>query len=281
MSGFEILDQGSLPSGAKPNEDCCGVAGALAWVLDGATGLGRNVVSAESDAAWFAHRFGALLAAQAPGAALEGAIEAALATLAQEYTAALQGGAVEAYERPSAAGVILRAEAQGLQLIGLGDCRAFWMEGGALRVFGGGALDALDAEAVGQLVAFLNANPNATLDEARAQVWPLLRQIRAGMNTEGGYWAWAPETGLTARADRALLPAAPGRVLLLATDGFTRLWDTFAIAAPEEAFAACASGRGAELAAALRAAETADASGRAAPRFKQFDDLTWLCLRAA
>jgi hypothetical protein len=66
--------------------------------------------------------------------------------------------------------------------------------------------------------------------------------------------------------------------VLLASDGFTRLWDTFALASPEEALDACARGRGLKLAKALREAEMADAEGRDAPRFKQFDDCTWLCL---
>src|SRR3546814_5310878 len=48
-------------SGATANEDLVGYTDAAAWVIDGASGAGENVVSAVSDAQWFAQRVDAEL----------------------------------------------------------------------------------------------------------------------------------------------------------------------------------------------------------------------------
>lgn len=280
MSALRVLDAGSLAGGGWVNEDAYGVACRAAWVLDGATGLGRDVISTDSDAAWFAVEFSRSLQRLLVGreaADLAGLIEQALAALADTYADALGGAAIEPFEHPSAAGMILRLAAKQAELLWLGDCQAYWREDGGVRWAGGGALAALDDQGLEVLRAFQAANPQAGMEQARAALWPLLRQFRTRMNTPDGYWIWAPRRGLTAQAERAALPRGTGPVLL-ASDGFTRLWDTFALASPEEALDACARGRGLKLAKALREAEMADDEGRDAPRFKQFDDCTWLCL---
>lgn len=275
-----LLDAGSLPAGAM-NEDAWGAAGGCAWVLDGATGLGRNVVSAESDAAWFAHAMSDGLRARleaAPKRALEDVIAEALEALAAEYQQALGLLTIEPFEFPSAAGMLVSLGSDVASLLWMGDCRAYWREAGALQSAGGGMIDQFDETGIEALKAFFATHPEASLAEGRAHVWPLLQRQRTGLNREGGYWAWAPQVGLLPRADRGAAPRGAGP-LLIASDGFTRLWDTFAIASPEEALDACARGEGMRLAQALRAAETADAGGRDNPRFKQFDDCTWLCLQ--
>src|SRR3546814_10784032 len=43
-------------SGAAANEDVVGYTDFAAWVIDGASGIGENLVSAVSDAQWFAQR---------------------------------------------------------------------------------------------------------------------------------------------------------------------------------------------------------------------------------
>lgn len=276
---LKVLDAGSLPAGAI-NEDAWGVAGACAWVLDGATGLGRNVVSAESDAAWFAHALSAGLERRLRKDAqpLSTAIAGVLAETAEAYDSALGSASIESYELPSAAGIFAEVREQDVALLWLGDCRAYWRDGTHLRVAGGGRIDAIDDEGLKELAAFFAANPEAGLNEGRAHVWPLLRRQRTTMNQEHGYWAWAPqEGGLLQRAEHCTIRRGVGP-LLLASDGFTRLWDTFAIAAAEEALDACSRGQGLDLVQRLRSAESDDASGREFVRFKQYDDCTWLCL---
>src|SRR3546814_14705759 len=43
-------------SGAAANEDVVGYTDFAAWVIDGASGIGENLVSGVSDAQWFAQR---------------------------------------------------------------------------------------------------------------------------------------------------------------------------------------------------------------------------------
>lgn len=280
MSVLRVADAGSLAGGVL-NEDAYGVACRAGWVLDGATGLGRNVVSSDSDAAWFASELSRELQrvlVRCETRDLGELVEEALAVLAGAYGEALGDSQIAPYEFPSAAGMLLRIAPREAELLWLGDCRAFWREDGELKSAGGGPLQALDAQGVEALVGFFSANPHAGLREAREAVWPLLQRFRTMMNQPDGYWIWAPRRNLAAHASRQRLPRGVGPVLL-ASDGFTRLWEVFSIATPEEALDACARGQGLALAKALRAAETEDAEARRAPRFKQFDDCTWLCLR--
>ena len=77
---LELIDSLSLPGNpGKANDDAFGYREHAAVVLDGATGLGENLLPGPSDAAWLA-RFGAnrLMAYMADGATPQDAVAAAL-----------------------------------------------------------------------------------------------------------------------------------------------------------------------------------------------------------
>lgn len=276
-----ILDEGSFAANVI-NEDAHGAAGNFAWVLDGATGLGRNLVSPQSDAAWLAQAISEELAIVCAPLADQPTVEilrTALARVEARYRDALAGQSVEPFERPTAAGLLLRVDDDDLELTSFGDCRAIFWEDDQLCSFGGGVIEALDTASIAALKAVFAAQPEASLAQARAEVWPLLRAQRASFNTEGGHWALAPDASVAGRGSVRRLKRN-GAPILLASDGFTRLWDVFALISAEEALAACAAGQGAALFARLRAAENADPEARGFARIKRHDDATWLCVQA-
>lgn len=281
---LRVLDQGCFAAKVI-NEDAIGAAGDFAWVLDGATGLGRNLVApATSDAAWLAQTISADLSAacaQPDDRPTQEIVRAVLTQVQARYHQALAGQAVEPFERPTAAGILLRMQADHLELTSFGDCRAIFMGADGLESFGGGVVEALDHASIAALKAVFAAQPEASLAQAREAIWPLLRSQRANFNTEGGYWALAPDPAVAKHGQQRRLPRGPAGTasLLLASDGFTRLWDVFALLAPEDALRICVDGGGGALYARLRAAERADPQARAFPRIKQHDDASWLCIQ--
>ncbi len=278
---LRILDQGSFGA-TEVNDDAYGAIGDFAWVLDGATGLGRNLVSPRSDAAWLAQAINEELARACsahPDRATQEILRLALGCVAVRYHAALAGQTAELFERPTAAGMLLRVFPDQLELTSYGDCRAIFHGPDGLDGFGGGMIEALDGASIAALKAVFAAKPQASLKEARAEIWPLLRAQRAKFNTEGGHWALAPDPAVVEHANTRILARRPGPILL-ASDGFTRLWDVFGLLEAGDALAACAAGQGAALYARLRSAEIADPEARAFARIKQHDDATWLCVQA-
>ena len=284
---LRILDHGSFGA-AEVNDDAYGAVGDFAWVLDGATGLGRNLVSKSSDAAWLAQAINEELAKACASIAdrpTPEILRVALGGVAARYHAALAGQSAELFERPTAAGIVLRVFPERVELTGFGDCRAiFHGHDGhdghdGLDGFGGGMIEALDGASIAALKAVFAAKPQASLKEARAEIWPLLRAQRAKFNTQGGHWALAPDPAVASHANTRILARPPGPILL-ASDGFTRLWDVFGLLDAQAALRACAAGQGAALYARLRAAEIADPEARVFPRIKQHDDATWLCVQA-
>lgn len=277
---LRILDQGSFGAAAV-NDDAYGAVGDFAWVLDGATGLGRNLVSPSSDAAWLAQAINEELARACSAhqdLATQEILRLALGRVEARYHAALAGQAVELFERPTAAGILLRAFPDQLELTSFGDCRAIFQGEDGLDGFGGGLIEALDSASIAALKAVFVAKPQASLKEARAEIWPLLRAQRIEFNTEGGHWALAPDPAVAGRGSTRIVARRPGPILL-ASDGFTRLWDVFGLLGAGDALAACAAGQGAELYARLRGAEIADPEARTFARIKQHDDATWLCIQ--
>ena len=116
---LEIVQSLSLPGdSAKPNEDAFGHTPNAAVVLDGATGLGEQLLPGPSDAAWIA-TFGArrLMAHVRDGDAPDKALAHALIDAEKSYQGLRRRAPKEKYEIPLAA-MIFVAESEGALEIG-------------------------------------------------------------------------------------------------------------------------------------------------------------------
>lgn len=218
--------------GAGMNEDVVGVSAAAAWVIDGASGVGENLVSAESDAQWFAQRVDAelrdLLTCEPamPFGALFGAV---VDRCRSAYSGLVRRPPEGRHELPSAAMAFVRALPDKVELATFGDCEILYRRRGdeAVAVHGdGGNIAPFEARTKALACSLAAKHPGISPDDLFQALRPQLVANRAFMNVDGGYWVLGLQPEAIAHADRIELP--PGNWdIALATDGFLRLADMF------------------------------------------------------
>ncbi|UOM33925.1 hypothetical protein [Acuticoccus sp. I52.16.1] len=249
----------------RPNEDGCGTAGAYAWVIDGATGLGDEpLLDAPSDAAW--------LTATLHEALLDGAetidtpgelLRAAAHTAAARFTAERRRAPRERYEVPTAA-VVLARFGEIVEVVELGDC-GIWIEAdGMLTRFGG--LDRMSTWESDSARRLMSGGKGRT-----PEVTAYLRTVRNTANTQDGYPVFAPDEGCMRWARQHVVGAREGRALLV-SDGFEAAIDDYALY--DGAALMAAAGDLEAVLAEVRAVENDDPDLTRFPRFKRSDDAT-------
>lgn len=219
-------------SGGTANEDVVGHIGKAAWVIDGASGVGENLVSPISDAQWFAQstdRELRKLLADQPDMRFEDLFLAVVERCAAAFAAEARRPPAGRHEMPSAAIAFVRALSDRVEMATLGDCEILYRQadGDAVAQHGDGgnvgAFEALTKASVRDLVA---ANPAISSEALFEAMRPQLVRNRAHMNVDGGYWVLGLQPEAVAHADRIELPHGELE-LALASDGFLRLSDMF------------------------------------------------------
>jgi len=278
---LEIVEKMSV-AGAAVNEDRVGAAGALAWVIDGATDAVATPLAGErSDADWIAGEIDAALRGQAAGLAapLAGLPASLAAEIAQRFERAARRPPAGRAEHPSAAGLIVRAAGQGLDYVSLGDCALIAADGQRTCYVGIGEDRAGDRWVAEAIASYLASNTGASLAAARANLRGAFAAARAVMNTPGGYGIFSITPPPAELVGSGSLDLAPGAHVLLATDGLMRLVDVFR-RYDARALVEAARARGlAALARELRDLEQADVSCALFPRAKVSDDASAVLLR--
>ncbi len=286
MLKLSILDSISLPgSASRPNEDAFGEAPGCAFVIDGATGLGANLLVAnhDSDAAWLAAfarvHFEEMIRPGRPIADIVRQINR-LAARIVEYAAA--GEVIPAWQLPIAGFSMVRIENGALAVHALGDCVVMAADGnsGAFHHTAVSGQAAAERDAARQAVAasggLARYGSLATHPETRTA----LRASRETCNTPGGLWTLGTNPVAAGHIVTARVDLRPPFVGLAMTDGFSALSDNYGRYAPAE-LVRIAEGNGlAALADELRHIETVeDPDGIAHPRFKVSDDATAILFR--
>src|ERR1700753_2401850 len=114
---FEVLDSLSIPGNpAKTNEDAFGHADNAVVVMDGATGLGDQLMPGKSDAAWLSS-FGArrLMSYARDGASPRGAITAALFDAQTSFEALRKRPPTDIWETPFSSMMLVALNASGVE----------------------------------------------------------------------------------------------------------------------------------------------------------------------
>ncbi|MFV3413317.1 protein phosphatase 2C domain-containing protein [Pseudomonas nitroreducens] len=262
--------------GSPVNDDAIGYTATAAWVLDGATSLGRGLVGGESDARWLA---------QSANAHLQRLLEEQPYRPTQDLLVQLQAGVAADFQRDSGVAVslelnlptaclsLLRVLGDGsLELLNLCDtCIHLAWEDGCVESFGDTPLEEIDRQSVARLIALREANP----DWNHEQLWQAsrawVRRNRALANTPEGYWCLDPSERWIPHVQRRVLDPTGLKAFMLVTDGFDRLLD-FRRYDLDALFAALPE-RGVEaLIDELRALEGADDQALVYPRLKIHDD---------
>jgi len=273
----KIVAQGTDRGGVF-NEDALGVSADAAWVIDGATSLGPSRMAGTSDAAWFAHEVSRQLGDISGGAS--GGVRDRLARAIAAARAIYEGAGplpAEPWAMPSAGAALLRRDGDVLEIATLGDVKVWLIgpEGAVTLMRGGDVLEALDAQALSALREIRAGQGDIALKAARVQLDPLLRENRAKMNREGGYWVLSLDPACLDGMEVLRVPVTQVRQVLMATDGFYDLWGVYG--APfAQVLDGLTKGQGAYWLDRLRTIERADPEGLLYPRFKTHDDASWL-----
>jgi hypothetical protein len=279
---LEVLDSVSIPGNPeKPNDDAFAHIDGAAVVMDGATGLGDQLMPGKSDAAWLA-AFGArrLMAYARDGASPREAVAAALFDAQTSFEALRKRPPADTWEMPFASMMLVAENAQGVEALWFGDCAALVKRGDAPVEIVGDALEKRRNEArrVAELAERHGLSPAAGVN--RPEYLGALRKARNSVNTDG-HWAFGPDVCAADHVAGQKLDAPKGTLVLLCSDGFLALASDYN-AYDADGLVAAARSKGLKaLCAELRAIERDDAEGRKFPRFKTSDDTTALLLRVA
>jgi hypothetical protein len=277
---FNLLDSISIPGNrAKANEDAFGVDARAAVVMDGATGLGDNLMPGKSDAAWLA-TFGVrrLMAYVRDGASAAEAIAAALFDAQTSFEALRKRPPSETWETPFASMMLVADAPQGIEAFWFGDCAALVKRPDAPVEIIGDALDKREKEAqrAARLAQKSGLSPAASVN--RPQYLEALRKARNHVNTVAGSWAFGPDVRAADHANSAKIAAPRGTLVLICSDGFLALVSDYKAYDADGLIAAYQTKGLAALGEELRAIEANDAEGVKFPRFKTSDDATALLL---
>jgi len=223
MSTWKIAMVHCSAGGAHALDDRWGVAGGLAWVLDGATDLSQGVLfpGAPSNASWLAERVSRALSAGTGGGSAADRLADAIAAADAEATAL---GVDEVVGFPTVVGILAEPMAAsvvggrpGIEFTVIGDC------GAAVEVVRDGLVTVElitdPAWAPGAPNAAAGGPPWSTLsaDELNEK----LQAIRRRRNTPEGRWIIRREPEAAAHAHQETVHDTAGRVVLF-SDGAER-----------------------------------------------------------
>jgi len=259
------------------NDDALGQSRSLAFVLDGATGVGDGPLMPShfgSDAAWLSHGAARYFSqCDADEAPLRNIVRDCASALAGEFAALRQRMPNGGYEMPYASMMLVRPAADHIAYAAFGDCRMLVLHHDGRLSDIGPPPRHREAEAA-RAKAFDAAN------KGPMDALPELRRLRNLVNTLDAYWLMAADPAVADHVHSGRVELDGPADVLLMTDGFHALsadygaYDDAGLVA-----AAQAQGLGA-LYRELRAIERADPRGEKFPRFKPSDDATAMLIAA-
>jgi hypothetical protein len=258
------------------NEDAVGYQGDAAWIIDGATGIGGDLLEDPSDAAWLARTANRLLAqvlGETPAMPTAEVLRTVMARCAQALAREAVREAQGPHELPSAAFAMVRVIDGMAELTTLADCRVVALDkAGEARLFGVSAHEEIEAGTLAEARALLEADPGMTPEVLKARLLPRLRANRALMNREGGYWVLGTDPAAADHLWQTHLPLRPGQRFAVASDGFLRLVELFDAAGPADMLAIETPADWARWLERLRELERAPGSLERHARVKRHDD---------
>ena len=278
---LKVIDSVSDPGiPAKPNDDRLGYNACCAFVIDGATGLGDDVLSPEfgSDAAWLAEQARLMLERQV---APDSDLEMLLADFSRDARAFFEAAAAPPrYAWPSASFAMLRKAVDSWEFAGLGDCSLFLRQDDGTTSRHSALAHARGQEQASarRHIALTGGFGKVASFHRQPETLAALRQARQLQNTEeSGVWT----LGLVPEAARHLvrqpLQVSAPATGLLCSDGFADLVDSYGRYSAAALIDAAKSHGVKALVEEIRTIERkVDPDGLTYPRFKQSDDATAL-----
>lgn len=278
-----IYSEKASLAGIKYNEDIAHVTDNAAWVMDGATGLGKGkLVSDESDAKWFVEVWNNFLInnINRTDKTIKELMLNGISYVHEKYLSKVGSKEVGDIDTPSASVVIVRWNEKELEYFALADCQIWIKEGDNIAVIEDERLPEFDDKVIKVMAGYINKG--YSLAEAREAVQNLLIGNRLKKNTENGYWTLSFDL-------KALNYAQEGKMLinnnnhplelLLCSDGFHCIVDKYKAMSQKEVFNYICKYSLDKLCNYIREIEADDLEGKKYPRFKKSDDASAVYLR--
>jgi Protein phosphatase 2C len=280
MLSFIVEDSGSNP-GSEHNDDCWGATGPAVWILDGATGLGKERLlrTAETDAQWFVKAVDSELRAADWTQPTEALLRSVMRNVAARFHDEAVGLVDQAALWPFASFAMVRMLADQIEFINLGDCRILWKMMGfdEVSAFGWSRVTRLDHEVVAEITK-LHLAGQTDNEVVRRAIGPKIQANRAKKNRPGGYWILdVPGEGLP-YLQTMRLEAATVQCVLLCTDGYYRAVDTYQLQTDQSLVEQSAKIGIGQMVQMIRTSERSDERCLKFPRIKPSDDATCVLL---
>jgi hypothetical protein len=286
MPQITVLEGLSLPgSPSRENDDTLGATGAVAFVLDGATGLGDTpLMPGESDAAWVARAARDLLLEHGQHAGAGADLRKLIGTVAERIRVRFEAERLRApegrWELPWSTLCLIGVEPGRLNIAYLGDSRAL-IETADDEIHNFGTNPSRNSFETRLAAKMIAAKKGQALgvDSIRATVLGDLRRARDTVNTADGYWLLGNEPAVARHATVTSLALDGPATVLLVTDGFYALTEDYKHYGDRELIATAQTLGLAILGRELRHVEDQDPDGARYPRMKKSDDATALLVR--
>jgi hypothetical protein len=269
---MEILSYGSVKGDGAVNEDIAGTAGPLAWIFDGATATGPQIIPAVgSDAEWLAHRLDSTMHELASD---EDTAGLPLRELAGRLIADVRHGLSE-YDLPPdsltpyAPGALLRSRPGRVEYLLLGDVTIAFHCGDRTEVI-------VDERATRMAAAATDLAHNHHGDDLRRRQQEFERTY---VNQPAGYWVFGSEPAAATNAILGHFDIHQPGLALLATDGFARIVELFHLAPSWRDLIDTLASDKDSVTSMIDMLRTAEAGQNNGDRIKNSDDATALLLR--
>jgi hypothetical protein len=259
------------------NEDLGVARPTVAWVLDGATGVGQTrQTPGQTDAEWYVERLSAALLDRVHRTddSLTAVVRDAVSEVSATFESVASGTDVDPASEPSAAGVVIRVVGSTLEYLALCDCSLVVHRNGQLvDHVTDTRIESLEAQSLSAFERHRASGLDA--EAAREAVVPTLREHRRRKNTPGNYWVFSTDPAAVDHALTGTVAVEAGDEVCLLTDGLARLVDTYDHFTDWSGVAAALDDCDLEvLFDRLREIEYADPDADAYPRLKWADDAT-------
>lgn len=278
---IHLLDSASFPGNAKkPNEDLIILENGLFAILDGATGLGRQIINdAESDASWFVKEFSKQVTRYwIEQHDFSNALNLSISELEKLFYEISGDIKIEDYEIPSAGMAAVIVEDGLIAGYRSGDCQVYLSNAqGVNSVFPKSPLEQFDNEIMEVLSGHIRIG--ASYAQARKKVLPCMRALRASMNCEGGYAVLSPNINCIEHIQHQIIDNTKPGYLLLTTDGFSAVMDKYKRYSIETLFERLNTTGLQEVGQEIRKIENADLNLNKYPRLKISDDASAVLLQ--
>jgi serine/threonine protein phosphatase PrpC len=282
MAHIQVIEGLSIPGTVgKENDDALGSTGSIAFVLDGATGLGdAPLMAGASDAAWVARAAREFLLRRGEGHDLRRILTEVGQGILTRFEAERLRAPQARYEWPWATVSLIGVEAGRLNIAYVGDSRILIETAGdEVHNFGiNPSRTAFETRIAAKMIAARKGEALG-IESIRATVLADLRRARDTVNTPNGFWMLGADPAVGANATVTSIALDGPATVLLATDGFYALVEDYKRYGDRELIATAQTMGLAILARELRRIEDDDPNGVRYPRMKKSDDATALLVR--